>query len=106
MKFSHTRPNGEDPFSLYEGRYYIRGENIAIGQRNKKEAFKAFAEKKESFAGQGHRRLMLNGNVTSVGIACFKVNGEKCWVQEFANPNSGMEKTRAVYGRRTVRIEY
>ena len=39
-----------------------------------------------------------------IGIACFEVNGAKYWVQEFGSPNSGMEKTKAVNKKKTVKV--
>lgn len=79
LYYEHTRPNGEDCFSLSDA----WGENIAIGQSDKDEAFIDWREDDEYYNRQGHRRNMLGEEYFSVGIACVEVAGKKCWVQEF-----------------------
>ena len=109
VEFSHTRPNGKDCFSLYPDGYGWKGENIAMGGGDwlatPEKALEAWKETNEPYSGQGHRRNMLNEHFTCIGIACFEVDGVKYWVQEFGNPNGGMEKTKAVNGTRTVKIK-
>ena len=109
VEFSHTRPNGKNCFSLYPDGYSWKGENIAMGSGNSlgtpEQALEAWKETNEPYSGQGHRRNMLNEGFTSIGIACFEVDGVKYWVQEFGAPNSGTEKTKAVDGTRTVKIK-
>ncbi len=105
ISFSHTRPNGESCFSLYGEDYTALGENIAAGFTTVSSVFKAWQETNESYDGQGHRRNMLSEDFTCVGIACFEVDGQKYWVQEFGSPNSKAEKTKAVNGKKTVKVK-
>ena len=81
--FSHTRPNGAAWSSLYPKGYSARGENIAYGFGTVKSVFNAFAEEKENYAGQGHRRNMLNKRYTRVGVGAVQVGNVMYWVQEF-----------------------
>ena len=81
--FSHTRPNGAAWSSLYPGGYSARGENIAYGYGSAASVFNAFAEEKAKYAGQGHRRNMLNRRFTRVGCGAVKVGSVIYWVQEF-----------------------
>ncbi len=103
--FSHTRPNGEDCFSLYPDGYGYKGENIAMGQPTVASVFESWQETNESYSGQGHRRNMLDENFTCIGIACFEVNGYKYWVQEFGSPTLDTEKTAANNKTKTVKIK-
>lgn len=82
QKFSHTRPNGTRCFTAYPSMSYL-GENIAYGQQSVTEVMEAFKETNLKYAGQGHRRNMLNPNFNAVGFACYKVNGICYWVQCF-----------------------
>ena len=85
IRFDHTRPDGTDCFTAFpDNRDYV-GENIACGYRTAAEAFEGFLEEDEDYAGQGHRRIMLMGEMTRVGIAAVEVNGTRYWVQEFAS---------------------
>ena len=108
LSFSHTRPNGEDCFSLTftdeSGRMTV-GENIAYGQSTVASVFEDWQETNKTYDGQGHRRNMLSEDFTSVGIACFEIDGSKYWVQEFGVPNSGAAKTKAVNKKKTVKVE-
>ena len=81
--FSHTRPNGAAWSSLYPKGYSARGENIAYGFGTVKSVFNAFAEEKENYTGQGHRRNMLNKRYTRVGVGAVQVGNVMYWVQEF-----------------------
>ena len=81
-KFSHTRPNGQSCFTAYPSMRAL-GENIACGQGSVTEVMDAFGEATEPYAGQGHRRNMLNPNFNAVGCACYNVNGYRYWVQCF-----------------------
>jgi uncharacterized protein YkwD len=107
LLFSHTRPNGSSCFSLFPKGYFGMGENIAYGTSSlmtPKFTMELWKETKESYNGQGHRRNMLNSNFTCVGVACFEVDGEKYWVQEFGTPVLGKKKTAAVNKKKTVTI--
>ena len=105
VKFSHTRPNGQDCFSLTYNGIQSYGENIAYGQSSDEAAFIAFREDNEDYSGQGHRRNMLRAGYTSVGLAHFVVNGRDYYVQEFGYSNSGVGSTSAVNVSMTVEVE-
>ena len=84
---AHTRPNGERCFSIYDEEgvsYNFVGENIAAGYRSASEVNMGWREDNESYAGQGHRRNMLNSNYNCVGIGHVYYNGCHYWVEEFA----------------------
>ncbi|MCR5338945.1 MAG: hypothetical protein K6E75_10335 [Lachnospiraceae bacterium] len=107
ISFSHTRPNGKSCFSAYPDGYGWKGENIAMGTSRimpMSSAFTLWQETDCPYAGQGHRRNMLHSGFTCVGIACFEYNGAKYWVQEFGSPNNGKKKTKAVNGKKTVKV--
>ena len=78
--FAHTRPDGTTCFSVCD---YNFGENIAAGYTTAKEAFVGWQETDQSYAGQGHRRNMLESGFVTIGIGHAKVNGIDYWVQEF-----------------------
>ena len=85
VRFSHTRPDGSKWSTAFPAGNYYRGENIACGQTSAQEAFDSFREEDEDYAGQGHRRNMLQKHFTRVGLAAVEVNGTIYWVQEFAS---------------------
>lgn len=87
ISFSHTRPNGEMFSTLTYNGTETMGENIASGLATAEEAFAAWQEANEQYAGQGHRRNMLSDSFTTVGIACAYINGSYYWVQEFGIGN-------------------
>lgn len=82
QKYSHTRPNGSSCFTAYP-QLPARGENIASGQTTASVVTECWKETNENYAGQGHRRNMLDKNFNSVGIACYRANGKTYWVQAF-----------------------
>ena len=92
--FDHTRPDGTDCTTAFPaGRAYM-AENIAYGYRTAEGVFDAWLEENDDYAGQGHRRNMLSGSVTRIGIAAVDVGGVRSWVQEFSSApldNSGGE---------------
>jgi len=81
--FSHTRPDGSAWSTAYPSGYNGKGENIAYGYGSAKEVFNAFAEEDKNYAGQGHRRNMLNKKFTKVGFGAVRVGNVIYWVQEF-----------------------
>ena len=108
LLFSHTRPNGTPCFTAYPKGYLSKGENIAYGTASwmtMKSTLELWKETDASYSGQGHRRNMLSKDFTCVGIACFEVNGEKYWVQEFGSPRNGTKKTTAVNKTKTVKVQ-
>ena len=82
VKFDHQRPNGTYFSELIDG-YSSGGENIACGQRTSEEVFVDWREDDDNYAGQGHRRNMLDGDFNRVGIACAEYRGVRFWVQIF-----------------------
>ena len=101
--FSHTRPNGAAWSSLYPKGYSARGENVAYGFGSVTAVFNAFAEENANYAGQGHRRNMLNSRFTRVGFGAVKVGNVMYWVQEFGCGGSkGSDSNR--YKGNSVRV--
>jgi len=85
--YSHTRPNNKDTFSaFYENSVYYTyaGENIAVGYGTADSVNDGWREDNELYAGQGHRRNMLNSKFNCVGIGHVYYNGFHYWVENFA----------------------
>ena len=85
--FSHTRPNNKDTFSaFYENSVYYTyaGENIAAGYGTADSVNDGWREDNKLYAGQGHRRNMLNSKFNCVGIGHVYYNGFHYWVENFA----------------------
>ncbi len=80
--FSHTRPNGTSCFTVLgeEGiTYRYSGENLAYGQKSASAVMNAWLN------SSGHRANILGRNFGKAGIACYKLNGVKYWVQLFTD---------------------
>ena len=80
--FSHTRPDGSSPFSVFPGGNFAVyfnhvGENIAYGQLDAAEVMDSWMN------SEGHRANILNPKFTSIGIGCYESNGFMYWVQMF-----------------------
>ena len=85
--YSHTRPNNKDTFSaFYENSVYYTyaGENIAAGYGTADSVNDGWREDNELYAGQRHRRNMLNSKFNCVGIGHVYYNGFHYWVENFA----------------------
>ena len=85
--YAHTRPNNKDTFSaFYENSVYYTyaGENIAAGYGTADSVNDGWREDNELYAGQGHRRNMLNSKFNCVGIGHVYYNGFHYWVENFA----------------------
>lgn len=85
--YSHTRPDGSACFTAYNTGM-AAGENIAMGMNSVKTASSAFTlwqETDKNYAGQGHRRNMLDSKFGAIGIGYATYNNYTCWVQEFRN---------------------
>ena len=85
--YSHTRPNNKDTFSaFYENSVYYTyaGKNIAAGYGTADSVNDGWREDNELYAGQGHRRNMLNSKFNCVGIGHVYYNGFHYWVENFA----------------------
>lgn len=76
VAFSHTRPNGDDCFSVDDLAY---GENIAYGFNSASSVMNAWMD------SEGHRNNILRSGYKSVGIGCFYKNGTYYWVQLFGS---------------------
>ena len=103
-KFSHERPNGEWWYTCSYDDAGSCGENIAVGPKTYKAAFKMWKEDDKKFGGQGHRRNMLDPAFESIGIAHVKLDGIDFWVQEFDCYKSSTPKTAAKNGKQTRSI--
>ena len=84
VKFSHTRPNGEDSSTaLYEvGVGNSSGENIAAGQKSPELVVKAWMN------SQGHKLTLLDKENLYIGVGFYQdADGRYYWVQSFADGN-------------------
>lgn len=109
VSYGHTRPNGERCFTAFEG-LPLRdwGENIAAGvgsAGSRDSMFMAWREDNEKYAGQGHRRNMLNSRFATVGIGYVRCDGVGFWVQNFGGVNSDAPATAADNSKRLVEVE-
>ena len=86
---THTRPNGRDFSTAYPASLEYIGENIAWGHTSSKSVILdpnwGWAETNAKYAGQGHRRNMLDSKFTKVGIACYVKDGKTCWAMCLGN---------------------
>ena len=74
--FSHTRPNGEEWYTVDEKHMY--GENLAKGYNNAVDVFDAWMKSKE------HKENILYPDFKTMGIAVYIDKDGNCyWVQEF-----------------------
>jgi len=108
---SHTRPDGQDCFTAYDELGYntgYMGENIALGSGgspcdNTAGTFTVWAEEDKDYAGQGHRRIMLSGNATTIGIGCVYYDGIYYWAMELGDNVTGAAD-HGVNGAQTVDV--
>ena len=78
--FSHTRPNGSSCFTALREmgvNYSGAAENIAYGQDTPQEVVNAWMN------SDGHRKNILNGKYTEIGIGYAVINGTPYWSQFF-----------------------
>lgn len=105
---SHTRPDGTICFTAEVNGYSTSGENLAAGNSpsviTAAGAFELLQETDEPYAGQGHRRNMLDGSYTHVGIGHVVVDGVHYWTQEFGRSPSGVSSSAANDGYTTVNV--
>ena len=109
LSFSHTRPNGSTCFSAFDEYgydYYTIGENIAAGYPTGESVFVGWCETDDPYAGQGHRRNMLNGSFTSVGVGHVIYNGRHYWTQEFGAPATGAAYAVPLDAQKTVTVPF
>ena len=84
IQFSHTRPNGESCFTIFEKynvNYGWAGENIAAGQDTPEEVVTAWMN------SPGHRANILKEQFTHLGVGCYTTNTayRTYWVQMFTD---------------------
>ena len=78
VKFSHTRPNGKNCFSIISENgisYTALGENIAAGQESPEEVVDAWMN------SDGHRKNILNSKYKGLGVGCYIEDDTIYWVQ-------------------------
>lgn len=107
VSYSHTRPNDEICFSIYNEEGVndgsSLGENIAAGQTTAKEVNNDWREDNDTYEDQGHRRNMLSSDFNSVGIGHVYYNGRHYWVEEFAK-RSNINTTETTANDKTTVI--
>ena len=74
-KFSHTRPDGSDWYTVNADLQY--GENLAEGYSSADEVVNAW------MASPTHRENILRSDFTTCAISTTTVNGRTYWAQEF-----------------------
>lgn len=72
--FSHTRPDGSSWSTVSPAAF---AENIARGHNSASRVMAAW------LTSSGHRRNILRGSYTAIGVAALQVNGVTHWVQLF-----------------------
>jgi uncharacterized protein YkwD len=79
--FSHTNPDGLDPFARARaaGISYARAENIAYGQRDAAAVMAAW------MASTGHRQNILNCGLSRLGVGVAEGTGGPWWTQLFGS---------------------
>lgn len=82
--FSHTRPNGTDPFTVLDElgySYSAAGENIAAGQSSPAAVVESWMN------SEGHRANILSPDYTKLGVGYCKASDiyGHYWVQLFSN---------------------
>ena len=100
--YSHTRPNGERCFTIYPSG--ALGENIAAGYGTAASVFDAWWEEYSPYAGQGHRRNLLNEGASRIGIGHTICGGVHFWVQCIGYKASGTA-TAAADDTRQVTVQ-
>lgn len=82
FSFSHTRPDGRDPFTAMKEAgvsYRAAGENIAWGQRTPAQVMQSWMN------SDGHRENILSDSFGRLGVGYVVQNGRAYWVQMFAD---------------------
>lgn len=78
--FSHDSPTYGDPFAMmrqFGVQYQSAGENIAMGQPTPQEVVQAWMN------SPGHRKNIMNGAFTYMGVGYVVKNGKPYWTQQF-----------------------
>ena len=85
VSYSHTRPNGDRSFSVFDDlSFTVGGENIAAGQDSPSEVMTAWMNSYDHM-----ENIMAKSSTASrfkaVGLGHFQVNGYNYWVQLFSD---------------------
>lgn len=75
LYFDHTRPNGQDNFSINSR---VNGENIGAGGTTVEQMMERWMK------SNYHRPNILNAGFKSIGVACIKAGNQYYWVQCFS----------------------
>lgn len=102
LYYSHTRTDGTGCFTAVNN-YGAIAENIAVGYSNADAFFNAWLQASMPYEQQGHRRNMLSGEFTAVGIACAEYNGQKCCIQILRSPTVNTVATAPTDGSAAVK---
>lgn len=108
LYYSHTRANGEGCDTAFQDLGYSGwtfGENIAAGYTSAAAVFEGWCEDtaEDNYSTQGHRRNMLEGNFTAIGMGHVVYNGTHYWAMELGV--SDAESNTGVDGAKTVPVE-
>ena len=76
-QFSHMRPNGESWDTAVTVKWSYIGENIAMGYPTPEAVMNGWMN------SDGHRKNILNGDFTKIGIGVCSSGGAMYWVQLF-----------------------
>ncbi len=106
--FEHERPNGKICFTAGDevGHSDYSGENIAYAswRIGSDYLISMWKETNCKYAGQGHRRNMLNSGHTGFASAIVRVGGYTFGVQEFSRAESFGDKTKANNKTKTAKV--
>ncbi len=108
LLFAHTRPNGTLWKTAYSGivSTSYQGENIAAGYSSVQAAFNGWKEEDKNYAGQGHRRNMLDARYTHIGLGHVIYDNVHFWVMELGRVTSpNTTSTAAKDGEEIVMLQ-
>ena len=109
IRYAHTRPKGGKFPTVFDEFKYNKGttmgENIGMDNADVYTIYKGFEEANEDYAGQGHRRSMLNPVFKYVGYARLNVAGTFYTVQIFSSHSTGVTTPTAGNGNITRNVE-
>ncbi|HCT92750.1 MAG TPA: hypothetical protein DF613_15430 [Lachnospiraceae bacterium] len=77
--YSHRRANGKVWHTAITKKYVYAGENVGFGFTEAQAVTEAW------MASPSHRKNIMNGRYTCVGIGCVAINGVTYWAQEFTD---------------------
>lgn len=92
VSFSHTRPDGRDPFTVLNDEFFYSylavGENLGMATLLQDEAYMSDWLFQEWTASQGHYDTMVNPHFTEVGVGAYIEDGVLYSAQMFGLPQS------------------